>query len=72
MKNSKRLYQVKLETYDDQIIYKYYPSRKRAYAYIYLEMMVENNYRYCRVVHRPTGEIWLEINWRGKDNYKRK
>jgi hypothetical protein len=69
MKNS---YDLKVETYKNTVEHHTFASRKQAFVFINTTMFMQNKYRYARLLHEQTGEIWLEINWRGQDNYKRK
>ena len=47
-------------------------SRKQAYVFVNNNMFMNNRYCKCNLVDMTTGECWLNICWRGRDNYKRK
>lgn len=49
-----------------------FKSRKQAYVFINALMFMNNEYKKCTLVDSKTGEVWLDIRWRGRDNYKRK
>ena len=47
-------------------------SRKQAFVFVNSNMFMSNRYCKCELVDTSTGEIWLDIRWRGRDQYKRK
>lgn len=68
----KKTYDLRVEKFDNTIEHHTFASRKQAFVFVYANMFAKNKYRYARLLDNYTGEIWLEINWRGQDNYKRK
>ena len=50
----------------------YFASRKQAFVFVNSTMFMNNKYCQALLFDNLTGEIWLNIEWRGPDNYKRK
>ena len=68
----RKTYDLRLEKFDNTVEHIPFASRKQAFVFIYANMFAKDTYRYARLLDETTGEIWLEINWRGRDNYRRK
>jgi hypothetical protein len=65
-------YDLRVETYKNTSLHFEFTSRKQAFVFVNCEMLMKNKYRYARLMDLTTGEIWMEMTWRGRDNYRRK
>ena len=65
-------YDLVTTNYKDVKEHHYFASRKQAYVFVNTTMFMNNKYRQALLVDNETGEIWLNIQWRGQDNYRRK
>lgn len=65
-------YEMILRNYKNNKSTEYFKSRKQAYNFIMSNMLLQNLYQSALLTDLTTGEIWLEINWRGQDNYRKR
>ena len=65
-------YELKVVDYKGNDSTHEFASRKQAYVFISSNMLMNNKYRTALLVDNTTGECWLDICWRGRDNYKHK
>lgn len=62
-------YELELTNYKSTKTSEYFTSRKQAYNFLMSKMFLQNKYRSATLLDTTTGEIWLTIGYRARDNY---
>jgi hypothetical protein len=66
------MYTLQLIDYKGQKTTKDFNSRKQAYVFINTYMFMNNQYQSAQLYDNKYGEIWLSVDYRARDNYKRR